>query len=308
MSRIIVLHPPRLKPFAPPDVAFTSIPTESEERAVFLREVAPTVEVGVTAGGTGLPEEFLAAASSLRLICCIGAGYDRTDPVALRKRGVTVTNCPAVNNEDVADMAMGLLLSAARGIAAGDAAIRAGGWRPPGAARSVGARKLGVVGLGAIGTAIAARAAAFRMEIAYTGPRAKPAAPYPYFASLIELARWADVLMIATRADASTNRMIGAAVIEALGPQGVIVNVSRGSVIDEDALIAALRSGALAAAGLDVFAMEPTDSARWAGVRNATLTPHIAGATQESMRASAAIVQENIRRHFAGEPVLHALN
>ena len=142
----------------------------------------------------------------------------------------------------------------------------------------------------------------------WTGPRPKPDAPYPYFASLIDLARWADVLCVCTRADPGTEKMISAAVIEALGPDGVLINISRGSVVDEDALIAALKSGKLGGAGLDVYEQEPTPPERWKDVPNTTLTPHFGGGTRESLQESFALVADNIRRHFAGEPLINRVN
>lgn len=278
------------------------VPEAAAARAAFLRDVAPLCEAAVVVGGTGLPRDAFDAASGLKVICAFGAGYDALDLDLLKARGVALTNCPNVNNEDVADVAIGLMLSAARDIAKGDALVRAGKWRDglvwP---RSLKGRKLGIVGYGAIGQAIAARAEAFGLEIRWHGPRAKADAAHPYEPDLLALAQWADVLAVATRADASTEKLIDARVIAALGADGILVNVSRGSVVDEDALIAALQSRALYAAGLDVFEEEPTPAARWAGVPNVTLTPHIAGGTRDSIIASGKLVAENLRRHFAGE-------
>lgn len=281
------------------------LPADPAERAQKLRADGGSVQAAVVIGSRGLPADVFAALPNLRLLACFGAGYDGIDLDAARARGIAVTNCPSINHEDVADVALGLMVSCVRFIAAGDRVVREGRWTgamafaPP---RSLGARKLGVVGLGAIGEAFARRAAACRMEIAWTGPRAK-SSPWRYEPDLLKLAAWADVLAMTLRPDPGTEKMVDARVLEALGPEGVILNVSRGSVIDEDALIAALKAGKLGAAGLDVYATEPTPAERWADVPNVTLTPHFGGGTRESIMASAQLVMENLRRHFAGEPL-----
>lgn len=279
-------------------------PPDDASRADFLRTEAPRARAAVVIGSHGLPRDVFDAASHLELIAAFGAGYDGVDLAALKARGIALTNCPAINHEDVADVAMGLLISVARDIAKGDALTRAGKWREglvwP---RSLKGRKLGIVGMGAIGQAIAVRAAAFGLEIRYTGPRAKAEAPYSFESDLMALAAWADILAVAVRADASTEKLIDARVIDALGAEGILVNVSRGSVVDEDALITALKARALYGAGLDVFEEEPTPGERWADVPNVTLTPHIAGGTRDSIIASGRMVAENLRRFFAGEPL-----
>ncbi|MBI1186624.1 MAG: 2-hydroxyacid dehydrogenase [Alphaproteobacteria bacterium] len=279
-------------------------PPADENRAAFLRDVAPTLEAAVVIGSHPIPGDLMDALTGLKLIAAFGAGYDGFDPAALKARGVALTNCPSINNEDVADVAMGLLLSVTRDIAKGDALVRAGEWRKGLAwPRSLKGRRLGIVGMGAIGASIAARAAPFGLEVRWHGPRAKDDVPYPYEADLLALATWADILAVACRADASTEKLIDARIIAALGAEGVLINVSRGSVVDEDALIEALKARALYGAGLDVFAEEPTPAARWSDVPNVTLTPHLAGGTRDSIIASGRLVAENLRRHFAGEPL-----
>jgi lactate dehydrogenase-like 2-hydroxyacid dehydrogenase len=281
------------------------LPSDKTERAALLAEKGARVEAAVGIGSIGVPDDVLAALPNIKLIAVFGVGYDGLDVAALKARGIAVTNCPNINHEDVADVAMGLMISAVRNIAAGDRLVRAGGWKGPLALpppKRLGGRKLGLVGLGAIGDAVARRAAAFGMEIAWTGPRAK-SAPWRYEPDLIALATWADVLAMTLRPDPGTENMVDARVLEALGADGVVINVSRGSVIDEAALIAALKSGRIAAAGLDVFATEPNDGAQWRDIPNVTLTPHLAGGTRESVMESAQLVLENLRRHFAGEPL-----
>lgn len=286
------------------------LPSGTDERAAYLREHGPGVEAAVVIGSIGLPAEIMTALPDLKLISAFGVGYDGVDLKTAGQRGIAVTNCPNINHEDVADVAMGLMISCARFIAAGDRFVRDGKWVSPVSfppPKRLGARKLGIVGLGAIGDAIARRAQAFGMEIAWHGPRPKPVA-WRYEANLLALAEWCDVLCMALRPDPGTEKMVDAAVLKALGPEGMVVNVSRGSVIDEDALIAALKAGTVGSAGLDVFETEPTSIARWADVPNTTLTPHFGGGTRESIMESAQLVLENLRRHFAGEPLKTRVN
>jgi lactate dehydrogenase-like 2-hydroxyacid dehydrogenase len=279
------------------------LPQDPTERAAKLAAEGGKVEAAVVIGSIGLPADILAALPNLKLIAAFGVGYDGVDLETAKARGIAVTNCPNINHEDVADVALGLMISVVRHIAAGDRAVRDGQWKgvgtfpPP---RRLSAHKLGIVGLGAIGDALAIRAAACRMEIAWTGPRPK-STPWRYEPDLLALARWCDVLAMTLRPDPGTEKMVDARVLEALGPEGIVINVSRGSVIDEDALIAALKDGRIGGAGLDVFAEEPSPASRWAGVPNTTLTPHFGGGTRESIMESAALVLENLRRHFAGE-------
>ncbi len=265
---------------------------------------AKDITAALVIGGVGLSNETLTKLENLKLIACMGAGYDGVDVAFAASRGVTVTNCPNINHEDVADVAMGLMLSTARHIAHGDRNIRAGVWREGlSTPRRFSGRKLGIVGLGAIGRAIAERAQGFRLETRWTGPRPKPDAPYPYEPDLEALAAWADILVTANPALPGTEKMIDARVLKALGPQGIFVNIGRGSLVDEDALIAALNAGELGGAGLDVFAQEPTPAARWANVKNITMTPHIGGGSVESLIAAGQLALENVRLFFAGEPV-----
>jgi lactate dehydrogenase-like 2-hydroxyacid dehydrogenase len=263
---------------------------------------AGDITAALTIGSEGLDNSMISALPKLRLIACMGAGYDGVDVGFAAARGVAVTNCPNVNHEDVADLAWGLMLSAARHVAEGDRLVRSGQWRGSlGWPRRFSGRKLGVVGLGAIGRAVAERGVGFKLDIAWHGPRAKPGAPWRYEPDLIALAGWADILVVACPASAETNGLITADVIAALGPEGILVNIARGAVVDEDALIAALKDGRLGAAGLDVFAEEPTPAAGWADVPNVTLTPHIGGGAREAIRDATALALENLRRFFAGE-------
>jgi lactate dehydrogenase-like 2-hydroxyacid dehydrogenase len=262
------------------------------------------VKAAVTIGHVGLSNAMIDALPNLGCIVCFGVGVDGLDLEYCRQRGVKIANGRDINHEDVADVAIGLVIATTRSFTLGERLLREGKWVPPlpvPPPRRLRGRKLGIVGLGAIGTAIAERAVAFGLEIKWTGPRPKPDAAYVYEADLKKLAEWADILAVAARGDQSG--LISAEVIAALGPEGALVNISRGNVVDEDALIAALKSGALGAAGLDVFQQEPTPPSRWADVPNTTLTPHLGGLTRESLIEGSINVLENLRLYFAGEPL-----
>jgi lactate dehydrogenase-like 2-hydroxyacid dehydrogenase len=238
-------------------------------------------------------------ARRLSFIACIGAGYDHYDPVALRARGVTLTNAAGVNADDVAELAFGLLIAAQRRIVQADGWVRNGAWRTASGRRMKG-QKLGILGLGAIGRAVATRAEAFGMTVGWSGPRAKDS-PWVFFTDSIELARWCDLMVIACRPTPENEGLVGTEFLNALGAAAILVNVSRGSLIDEDALIAALRQGRIAGAALDVFAAEPTDPGQWSDVPNLVLHPHSGGATHEALADGCALAVENLERHFAGE-------
>jgi lactate dehydrogenase-like 2-hydroxyacid dehydrogenase len=268
----------------------------------------PGVRAIAHAGDIVLPGELLASLPRLGLIACVGAGYDGVDVGWCRARGIEVTNAAGLNADDVADHAIGLMIAGWRNIVAGDRLIREGGWvelQKGNARPSLGGRRVGVVGLGAIGAASARRAEAFGMEVAWWGPRPKPDAPWPRKETLLELAEWCDILLVASRANAENRGLISREVIAAVGPRGMIVNVARGSLVDEDALIAALKDGGLARAGLDVFAQEPTDPARWADVPNTVLTPHTGSSTVDVLPKLLAQAVANIRSFLAGEGVLN---
>lgn len=258
----------------------------------------------VVAGEYPLDKALVERLPNLSLIACFTAGYDGVDVAWCRARGLAVTHAPGVNHEDVADHALGLILAARRLIVAGDRQVRAGEWSENSRVitPSLGGQRLGVVGLGAIGQAIARRAQAFRMTVSWWGPRPKPEAPWPRADSLEALARDSDILVVACPATEDNRGLISGAVIDALGPDGLLVNVARGQLVDEDALIAALRTGRLGAAALDVFESEPTDPARWAETPNVVLTPHTGGATTSAVQAMLGLLVRNLQAHFAGDP------
>ena len=265
-------------------------------------EAAHDIRALVVAGEFELDKDLIQRLPNLSLIACFTSGYDGIDVEWCRARGLPVTHAPAVNHEDVADHAVGLILAARRQIAEGDRQLRAGGWTPDSKTitPSLGGQTLGIVGLGAIGEAVARRAEAMRMTIRWWAPRAKEAA-WPRAVSLVDLARASDVMVVACRADETNRGLISAEVIEALGPNGLLVNVARGQLVDEDALIVALRDGRLGGAALDVFATEPTDPVRWTNVPNTVLTPHTAGATTEAVQGMLMLLLQNLSAHFADE-------
>jgi lactate dehydrogenase-like 2-hydroxyacid dehydrogenase len=248
--------------------------------------------------------ERLTAMPKLGLIAIMSAGYDGVDLDWCRAHGVAVTHARGVNADDVADHALAILLAAWCGIIPSDRWVRDGAWGKERQAqgRSLIGRKVGIVGLGHIGAAVARRAEAFGMIPAWWGPHPKDA-PWPRAGSVLQLAADSDILVVACRADESNRGLISREVIEALGPQGLLVNVARGSVVDEDALIAGLKSGALGNAALDVFVQEPTPPERWADLPRVVLTPHNASSTLDTVPKMTALALENIRLHLAGEPL-----
>jgi lactate dehydrogenase-like 2-hydroxyacid dehydrogenase len=259
----------------------------------------------VHAGEVALSAEFLESLPALGLIANVSVGYDGIDVAWCRARGIEVSHARGLNAEDVADHAIGLLLAAWRNIPALDRTVHEGRWRQEeriGGQPSLGGRTLGVVGLGHIGAAVARRAEALRLNVQWWGPREKDA-PWPRAENVMELARASDILVVACRAEPANRGLISAEVIEAVGPAGLIVNVSRGSLIDEPALRAALRDGKLWRAALDVFAQEPTPGDLWADIPNAVLTPHTAGSSNEAVPLMVAQAVDNVRRFLAGEPL-----
>jgi|SRR5579859_580965 len=263
----------------------------------------PKVRAIVHAGEFVLTPEFLASLPSLGLIACVSVGYDGVDVAWCRARGIDVTHAEGLNAEDVADHAIGLLIGAWRNIPAWDRTVRDGGWRQEDRLApqpSLGGRTLGVVGLGHIGAAVARRAEALRLNVCWWGPRMKPA-PWPRAESLLQLAQASDILVVACRAEAANRGLISREIIEAVGPTGLIVNVARGSLIDEDALVAALKDGRLWRAALDVFAVEPTPHQRWRELPNSVLTPHTAGSSSEAVPLMVAQAVDNLQLFLAGQ-------
>lgn len=260
----------------------------------------------VAKGETQLKREHLDLMPKLEIISVFGVGYDGIDVGAARERGIPITNTPDVLTDEVADLAIALMLDAGRGMSAADRYVRAGAWErgPFPLTRKVSGASLGIVGLGRIGKAIAKRAAAFDMTISYTARGPKPLEPYTYYPNPVELARAVDFLVVATFGGPTTRNLIDRAVLDALGPESFLINVARGSVVDEVELLAALREKRIAGAGLDVFADEPRVPSGFFGLDNVVLTPHMASATHETRQAMAQLALSNLNAYFAGQPLI----
>jgi len=252
-----------------------------------------------------VPAAIIAALPRLRHIAVYGVGTDKIDLAAASARGIAVTNTPGPTDGCVADMAFALLLAAARGIVTGDRFVRDGKWTEgayPLMPR-IHSRTMGILGLGRIGLAIARRASAFDMPVLYHNRRPVPGVAYGYRDSVEALARDCDLFVVACPGGEATRHIVNAAVLRALGPTGIVVNIARGTVIDEAALIAALHSRTIAAAGLDVFEHEPQVPAALMALPNAVLMPHRGGGTTETWEECADMVIANLRAHFAGAPL-----
>jgi lactate dehydrogenase-like 2-hydroxyacid dehydrogenase len=272
----------------------------------FTAEQLMGIRAIIISGAKGLTREQMASLPSLGAIICYGTGYDAVDFEAAAERGIVVGHSPAANSAAVADLAMTLMLAVTRRLLPADNYVRSGDWsgaRPsPLMSPQPGnpGRRVGVYGMGAIGRKIAARAAAFEADVAYHS-RSRHEVPYRYFPSLDALVEWCDVLMIAVRAGNDTNHVIDAAMLRRLGKDGYVVNISRGSVIDEQALVAALTAGTIAGAALDVYETEPHAPDALTAFPNVVLTPHVGGHTLESHVAMQDCVIANLEAFFAGQ-------
>jgi D-3-phosphoglycerate dehydrogenase len=278
---------------------------EAPDRAAFLAQHGPSIRAICTKGELGADAAMMDACPRAKLIACYGVGVDAIDLAAARARGIAVTNTPGVLTEEVADMAFALLLATARAIPEGDAYVRSGAWARKGPMRlvtRVWGKRIGIVGLGRIGRAIARRAEGFGMAVSYSG-RTRKDVPYTFHPSPAALAPHVDVLVVSAAGGAATAGLVDRAAIEALNPGAIFVNVSRGSVVDEAALIAALRSGRIAAAGLDVFLNEPAIDPVFATFPNVVLSPHQASGTVETRRDMGALMLANLDAHFDGRPL-----
>ncbi|WP_241292426.1 2-hydroxyacid dehydrogenase [Burkholderia stabilis] len=283
------------------DVRYAPTP-EARERAI--AEHGGAIRAVLTNGSTGLTAGEIDRLPQLTFVSALGAGYEHIDVAHAKARGITVVTGAGTNDDCVADHAFALLLAAVRGVVQLDAKTRAGVWReglpmPP----NVSGKKLGIVGLGKIGEKCARRAAGFDIEIGYHNRTAKNV-PYRYFDRLDALAQWADFVIVATPGGAGTRHLIDRAVLDALGPGGFLVNVSRGSVVDTAALADALRDKRIAGAGLDVYEGEPAPPRALTDLDNVVLTPHMGGWSPEALDRSVRQFLDNAARHFAGQPVL----
>jgi lactate dehydrogenase-like 2-hydroxyacid dehydrogenase len=272
----------------------------------FLAARGASIRALATRGDLGADKALIDALPNLEIIVCFGVGTDGIDLAAARARGIRVTNTPDVLTGDVADLAIGLILDVMRAMPQGDQHDRTGAWAkgPMPLVRRFYGKKIGIAGFGRIGQAVARRAGGFDVEIGYFSRSAKPERPERYFPSLVELARWSDVLVVTLAGGGGTLDLVNRDVLAALGPEGYFVNVARGSVVDEAALLEALETKAIAGAGLDVFRNEPNIDPRFVKLSNVALQPHHASGTVETRAAMGQLVRDNLAAYFAGRPLL----
>ncbi|MHB1122624.1 MAG: 2-hydroxyacid dehydrogenase [Ramlibacter sp.] len=261
----------------------------------------------VTSVRHGCNASLIECLPDLRAICSWGVGYETIDIAAAHARGIVVSNTPDVLDDCVADLAWGLLIAAARRTAVGDRYVKTGQWRSIGAfplSTRVSSKRLGILGLGRIGEAIARRGAGFDMDVRYHNRRERAGLPYRYEPSLTELARWADFLVVACEGGPATRHLVSAEVIDAMGPKGIIVNIARGTVIDQAAMVRALVEGRLGGAGLDVLESEPAVPPELMAMDQVALMPHVGSATVETRRAMGRLVLDNLASFVAGRGLL----
>ncbi len=272
----------------------------------FTTDQLKDVRALITAGGQKLGGDVMDMLPSLKAIICYGTGYDGVDLAAMKERGIILANSPAANAASVADLAMLLMMATTRRLLAADAYLRSGGWAasqpsplmaPP---KGLPGRRIGIYGMGEIGRKIAVRAAAFETEVAYHS-RSRHDVPYRYVDQLGDLVDWCDTLFVAVRAGPDTHHIIDAAMLKRLGPDGTIVNISRGSTIDQAALLAALQDKTIAGAGLDVFETEPHKPDALSELPNVVVTPHVGGHTTDAHIAMQDCVIANLTAFFAGQ-------
>jgi len=279
---------------------------EAEDQAAFLAGIKDKVRAIATSGGKGASAALMDAVPKTEIIANFGVGYDAVDVPAAKARNIPVTNTPDVLTDDVADLALALLLDAARRVSESDRFVRAGKWlkgnHPLG--QALAGKKLGIVGLGRIGAAIATRAEAFKLQVSWYGPRPKPDAKWPHVPKLVDLAREVDFLCVICPLTPETRHLVTREVIEALGPEGTLINVARGPVVDEAALVDCLKAGKLGHAALDVFEDEPRVPEALFALDNTVLLPHVGSATHETRAAMGQLVVDNLVAHFAGKPLL----
>ena len=259
----------------------------------------------VGTGSAKVDKKLLMMVPNLKLIAICGVGYDGVDVATAKDKGIVVTHTPGVLTDDVADLAMGLVLSIGRRIPQADKFVRNGDWVDDAFAltHKVSGARLGIVGMGRIGRAIAKRAAAFDMNIAYTGRQAKADAPYRFYNTVQELAAWTDYLVVAIPGGDDTQNLIDAPVLQALGAKGYLINIARGSVVDQPVLVQALKDKTIAGAALDVYWDEPIVDPELRRLPNVVLTPHIASATVETRQAMAALTLDNLQAFYEGRPL-----
>jgi lactate dehydrogenase-like 2-hydroxyacid dehydrogenase len=283
----------------------------NDDHVALVDAIGERVTVVITSGSEGVPAALVHKLPNLKLVALSSVGYENVDVPAFNALGITVTNTPDVLTDDVADTAIALLLAQRRNLVVGDAWVRNGLWANKGAmplTQSIRGKRLGIVGLGRIGKAIAARAEPMGLEISYFGRNAQANVPYFFEPNISKLAEWADILVLACPGGAATHHLVNADVLYALGEKGSLINVARGSVVDEGALIEALKNKTIAGAGLDVFATEPDDGKRFAEFDNVVLYPHHSSGTVETRDAMAQLVVDNVEAFFNERPLLSPIH
>ena len=283
---------------------------EAADPDALLADVGERVRAIATSGNIGAKAALMDALPKAEIISCYGVGVDSIDLAHAAQRGVIVTNTPEVLNDDVANMAIALLLATSRRICVGDRYVRAGKWPQHGEmplTRGIRGKRVGILGLGRIGKDIAAKASVFGVEILYHGRSPQDDVPHRYYGDLVEMARDSDYLVAICPGGEATRNLVNRQVMDALGPEGVLINVARGTVVDEAALVLALQEGRLGGAGLDVFLEEPQVPEPLLSMDQVVLQPHAASATVETRHAMGDLVVQNLRAHFAGKPVLTAV-
>jgi hydroxypyruvate reductase len=276
------------------------------DKEALLRDVGPRIRGLVCGGGTVLPTTMLDQLPKLEVISVFGVGYDGVPTDYCKSRGIKVGHTPNVLSDEVADLALSLMLMSARQLVAAQKYVEAGSWIKGNypLVTSVHHKKVGIIGLGRIGLAIAKRCEGFSMQVSYHSRHARNDVPYPYYASLADMARDVNFLIAITPGGAGTKHLVNKAVLDALGKKGILINVARGSVVDTAALIAALDAGTLGGAGLDVFEDEPRVPDALFNRPNVVVLPHVASATHETRLAMGNLVLDNAAAHFAGKPLL----
>lgn len=281
---------------------------DAADKPAFLAEVGPGVRGIATRGELGAHREMIEACPNLEIIAVYGVGYDAVDIASCREKGIRVTNTPDVLTNDVADLGIAMMLCQSRGMIGAETWVKDGSWAAKGLyplKRRVWGRRAGVLGLGRIGFEVAKRLKGFDMQISYSDVEQKSFADCMTFvADPVELAKNVDFLFVTLAASADTRHIVGKEVIAALGPDGMLINISRASNVDEDALLSALESGELGSAALDVFEGEPKLNPRFLALDNVLLQPHHASGTLETRQAMGKLVRDNLEAHFAGAALL----
>lgn len=281
---------------------------EADDKPGLLRRLGGAVRGVACRGESIVDHDMIEAMPRLEIISVYGVGYDGVDLDACRQRGIRLANTPDVLTNDVADLAVGMMLALSRSVVPADHWVRSGAWKEKGPfplMHRVHGRRAGIMGLGRIGQAVARRLAGFDIPIAYFSRTRKPeAGDWEYFDSPVELAGWAQVLFVTLAATSETRHIVGRQVLDALGPEGILVNVSRAANVDEQALLDALENRRIGGAALDVFEGEPALDPRFAAIDNVLLQPHHGSGTVETRKAMGQLMRDNLAAHFAGKPLL----